>query len=247
MISRAWWIFICLAGWVAGAEPDISLVTIPVPSRLQPGQWKLAIKHRFYRPVTDDPFNSVLGTDQGANVQVRGQIPVWKSIAIIPSLTWNREEYGIEARYSYWPGNTRAGLAAGASFYSYERAFHGQRINGVFMYVTGQPRALIQRAVPAFIAGYECHNRVWGGGVGVTIRVYKQLRMMGEYLLSARPVEERNGVMGAFEFGLGIRTYGHWFSIQAGNNSNLGFRHMLLGAEDNSLRLGFTVERIFGS
>ncbi len=252
MVSRKAWLAAALALLATAAwsyEP--SLFNLTVPSSLEPGTLDLLILHRFYGSLLDQPLQSFFGMAEGANVGLGARFVAAPGLQLRFLYSTQYKEIAAGAGYGRWFPAAHLGLQADAQYLSRESA--SGRTAGVFTTLSAQSTPILDRLRLDAAVGYDSWLNHLGFGTGLSVDVLTglpALSLVAEFYPFFAQGWERHpedlGATSAFAFGVRLTTWGHQFSLLAGNSYESGENHLLAGAPaSGGLYLGFNIQRRF--
>ncbi|MCS7298569.1 MAG: hypothetical protein RMJ37_01240 [Spirochaetia bacterium] len=217
------------------------------PSTIQGGSSTYTIKHRFIGPVTNDIIDTFFFLNTG--------VSMYLEIAFYP-IDGLRFHFGYENAFSGY----HIGLG-----YAYDFGFvkpsitveynntkemidnNYSRHNNIFSVLSIQSMPIFDVIDFGVNVGYDYLYKGFGLGIFTSIGYLElpdgyKVSLVGEYYPTFLRV---NGQSDNFVFGLKIDTYGHHFLFTIGNTYFATVRSSMFGMEDNYLRLGFRIDRIF--
>lgn len=223
------------------------------PSELDDWQKVLAIRHRFYGDVTEEPLSNFFGLDAGANVNLawRMQFPYNLGLQLEYTRRQQEKQAGIWYRIPFSTLPLQAQILV--QFFSYQELSQTESDRqNLFYLLTLQNEPLWDRIRANINFGYDGYNERIMLGLGYTIQVVADVFLLLEYY----PVLDRDsassnlqryiGPDDAFSLAVKLDTYGHHFIFSLTNTDSIGLRRAALGtAQDAHLRLGFNIERRF--
>lgn len=236
-----------LAGAAAWAyEP--SLLSMTVPSKLDPGTIDLILQHRFYGSVLDDPIHNLFGLAIGANVGFGARYMILPGLQIRIGYDTHAEEVSAGAGYGYWFSDLPLGLQLDAEFVSAQETT--ARGYGVFTSLAVEAGPIAKLVWVNLIAGYDSWLNHVGVGLAARVDVIPSLALIAEFHPYFPESRDRHpedmGATHSFAVGVMLTTYGHQFSLLAGNNFALGDRRLMAGAPaGGGIYLGFNIQRRF--
>ena len=102
---------------------------------------------------------------------------------------------------------------------------------------------LFGRLVFIVNGGYDYDKREFGVGSGGDMKITKAVDV---FTTLFPPLDATaSDAINAYGFGVKITTVGHQYFFTLSNATEIGSRHLMTGAQDNSLRLGFAIKRLF--
>ncbi len=226
-----------------------SMLNLEVPTNLEEGQSEFNVQHRFYGKIDEEPLDTFLGLDLGANVSLGLRHLVRPQFEANVSYTRNQKEYIVGASYAYFFPEIFLRSQLDIQFFSYKKLGIDERRQNIFYQIVLQSEPLSKRFTPVINAGYDGYNQRFGLGLGTGVSILEDLSIMGEYF----PVLDRNdddlnkGIIGQknrFALGIMLKTYGHHFIFILGNGTEIGTRRLMLGTQSNDLHLGFNIQRL---
>jgi hypothetical protein len=156
-------------------------------------------------------------------------------------------ETDLEVAYATPLGRLPLLAQVSAQYYT-TRTQGTDREGGLFLAGTARTQALFRMFSPSVAVGYDTRLNHAGFGMGLVVDVAPYLALVGElYPLWRQDWEKRPDEMGdeaAFALGFTLKTFGHQFTILAGNGSVVGERRMMAGVPAaEGLYLGFNIRR----
>jgi hypothetical protein len=227
------------------------MLNMHVPSHLKNTESVFMIHHRFYGKITEDPLRTFFGMDVGANIGIGLRYALLPRLELKTSYTRYQKEYTIGTSYAHYFPALSLRSQIGLQFFSYELSGIEDRRQNIFFDISLQSERIFKKLIPVVNIGFDAYNERIGFGAGgeldfdTNIGPVKKTSILGEYF----PVTERDttitGSHNSFAVGLKLETYGHHFVLLVGNNSQIGTRRLMLGADNNDLFFGFNVHRFF--
>jgi hypothetical protein len=225
-----------------------SLFNMTVPSALEAGDLDLLFEHRFYGSALDNPLQSLFGLAIGANVGFGARYLILPGLQARALYSTGGQEITVGAGYGYHFPSLPLGVQLDADFISPQGA--AGRGYGVFTSVTAQAGPVAKILSFTVEAAYDSYLNHLGLGIGARVDVLPTLAIIGEFYpyftLGGEQHPEELGSTSAYAAGLMISTFGHQFSLLAGNSSAIGDRRLMAGASSfGGLYLGFNIQRRF--
>ncbi|MCK4591420.1 MAG: hypothetical protein KAT86_06670 [Candidatus Latescibacteria bacterium] len=217
---------------------DSGMLNLEVPTDLEQRQAEFIVQHRFYGKITEEPVDTFLGMDMGANVGVGLRYAIREKFEFDVSHTRIQKEYTIGLSYAYVVPEILQGQAE-IQFFSFKPGTK-ERKRGIFSQLSWQSEPVLKRLTPVVNIGYDGYSGKAGLGLGVDVGIFEGLSMIGEYF----PVLYGDDQVDCFAFGFRIRTYGHRFMFLLGNSSEIGTRRLMLGTNNRDLYFGFNIHRL---
>lgn len=159
------------------------------------------------------------------------------------------KEYTLNACYSLSFPQLFFRAQARLQFYGAQNnAFTGWDYNGLYE-INLQSTALLGRIYPVVNIAFDGLSRKFGIGTGLDATVWNNIDVVGEYYpVLGKPDTQFNGtpLVNCFLAGVKITTFRHHFFINVSNSTDMVMRRLMRGTPDNTLRYGFTIQRLFG-
>ncbi|MBN1783195.1 hypothetical protein JW948_18815 [bacterium] len=232
-----------LQGICTGYERS-SMPNLITPSELEARQLVFSVMHRFNGLIDEDPLENFLGMDQGANVGLGLRFCAGRGFEFkaMRRLVYPKET-GLGLSYRHAFDKIKSSAQIDIQMVSFRSSFLNEdRETDWFLLFSMQANPLEGRISPVCNIGYDHFNEHAGIGLGLSIRLTEHIHMQGEY---APSVIEKDGLnQNSFSVGLKLLTYGHHFLLMAGNNTEIGPRHTMLGTRTRDLTFGFNILRI---
>ena len=239
----------CLAAYERSSMPNLM-----TPSGLEARQIMTSVYHRFLGPLDKEPLENFLGMDQGVNEVVLGlRCNLGKGLEL---KAFRRMEFPRDFTLGLSYGRAVPGLPLKAQLdfqtvSILKRFTSNDRNSDWFGLFSVQTNPLLRRLITVVNIGYDHRNEYTGAGIGLSLEVFKWLRLQSEYGLTSD--DNEGPVNKSISFSIKLLTYGHQFFLIAGNNQNAGPLAMLRGArpvmvngrESNKLYFGFNILRYF--
>jgi hypothetical protein len=230
---------------------EASLPNLTVPSGLEAGQLDLLILHRFYGSLLEEPFDTFLGMALGANVGFGARFLPLPGLQLRFLYSTQVREIAAGAGYGRWFPAAHLGLQADARYLNREGP--AGRAGSLFASLSAQSEPILKRLRLSGVVGWDSRLNRLGLGTGLIVELLQgtpALSLVGElYPFFAQSWErhpEELGAASAFAFGLRLDTWGHQFSLLAGNSYESGESRLMAGAPaPGGLYLGFNIQRRF--
>lgn len=226
-----------------------NMLNLDVPTAVEPGNGVVDIRHRFYGPVDDDPLGTFLGMTDGADVGLGFRYVMWSRLEVEPTFTFFQREYTVGVNYAYDVARLFT-VGGNVEFFSYDLdvAEIEERRQNFFYALELQGEPIFGVVSPVVNVAFDGYEERAGAGFGVALGLdrdglIKHIALLGEYYPVLQEEEGRTGTENSFAYGVELQTYGHHFAFLVGNNSQIGTRHLMLGAPSNRLYFGFNINR----
>jgi hypothetical protein len=241
-------VLLLLVGTAACWAYEPSLPNMTVPSTLGQGDLDALFVHRFLGSAFDNPLETLLGLTIGANVGFGARYMIVPGLQARAYYFTDGQEVSGGLGYGRWFADSTIGVQADALVFSPVDAT-GRQI-GVFGSVTAQAALFSYMLRLDLEAGYDSFLNHIGVGIGARFDIIPGLTVYAElYPFIPQGWElhpEQMGTTTAYVLGVMITTFGHQFSLLAGNSFALGERRLMAGAPPtNGLYLGFNIQRKF--
>jgi hypothetical protein len=217
---------------------ESGMLNLKVPTNLEQRQAEFIVQHRFYGKITEEPLETFLGMDMGANVGVGLRYAIQEKFEFNVSHTRIQKEYTIGLSYAYVVPEILQGQAE-IQFFSFKPGIK-ERKRGVFCQLALQSAPVLKRFTPVVNIGYDGYNGKAGLGFGLDVNILDNLSIIGEYF----PLLDDDEQVDCFACGFRIQTYGHRFMFLLGNSSEIGTRRLMLGTDARDLCFGFNIQRL---
>jgi len=238
-----------------GFEEDMP--NLAVPTRLKPLDLLIGIRHQFYGPVDEDPGDTALGMDAGANVNLGFRFVPVSILEVHASRTSFRKEKSAGAAYTLDIPVIRTSVQAGIQYFSFEDLeIPGTNRSGYFSQLSVATDPILGRIKPVVNAGYDSLNERYGFGAGLSITLVREfIYLQGELFpyLHKKEIHEYDTVFEERGLGRGpvycagimIQTEGHHFKIYVSNTYETSNRRLMMGSALDKPFLGFVIQRRF--
>lgn len=139
------------------------MLNLKTPTNLGKGQKEFKISHRFKGKISEEPFDTFFGMDQGVNVSISFRYTVWSELELKVSRIWDGKEYTTGASYAYSLPEIPIRSQIDLQFFSYreysieEDQF--ERKGGVFGLFSLQSESILKRITPVVNLGYDAYNQ----------------------------------------------------------------------------------------
>jgi hypothetical protein len=225
-----------------------SLFNMTVPSALEAGDLDVLLEHRFAGSVLDNPLQSLFGLAIGANVGFGARYMIIPGLQARVLYSTGGQELTVGASYAYHFASLPIGLQLDADFIS-PQGLAG-RGYGVFTSLTAQAAPVAKILSFTVETAYDSYLNHLGLGIGARVDLLESVAIIGEvypfFTLGGEQHLTELGTTTAYAAGVMISTFGHQFSLLAGNSTGVGDRQLMAGAEPfNGLYLGFNIQRRF--
>ncbi|MCK4416546.1 MAG: hypothetical protein KAV99_00070, partial [Candidatus Latescibacteria bacterium] len=205
---------------------------------LEQRQAEFIVQHRFYGKITEEPVETFLGMDMGANVGIGLRYVIWEKFEFNVSHIRSQKEYTTGLSYAYVVPEILRGQVD-IQFFSFKSGIK-ERKRGIFCQLALQSAPVLKRFTPVVNIGYDAYNGKTGLGFGIDVGIFEDLSIIGEYF----PLLDDDEQVDYFAFGFRIWTYGHRFIFLLGNSSEIGTRRLMLGTNNRDLYFGFNIQRL---
>jgi hypothetical protein len=250
----------CLIGFAhAGyAYEEWSVPNVTAPTVIEPPALEVQFQHQFLGHIKGDKmFSRLFGVGDGADAYIGLRSIIWSGAQVgvsydnMQTVQQSRNEFTVDAAYAAAIPLIFTHLQIGAQYFSYEsfRSFPAKRNDNFFILGTISNDPLFGRVVAMVNGGYDFDKGTSGLGLGLDVKVSQLFDLFGDYFPRIdkmdNPVAPGQPLHAAFSFGGKITTAGHQFFVFIGNSTEIGPRHLMQGASDNFLRVGFLISRLF--
>ena len=227
---------------------EASLFNMSVPSSLEQGDLDVLFEHRFYGSVLDNPLQNLFGLAIGANVGFGARYMILPGLQAQALYSTGGQELTIGAGYGHWFPSVPIGVQLDADFITPQGA--AGRGYGLFALLTAQAGPIAKILHFTVEAGYDSYLNHLGAGIGARVDLAESVAIIGEFYpffsLGGEQHLDELGTTSVFAAGVMITTYGHQFSLIAGNSSAIGDRRLMAGAPGfTGIYLGFNIQRRF--
>ncbi len=235
---------ICMAFGYEQAMPGLEVPYTPGQGKLE-----LAVQHRFIGEAFNDPFDSFLGADLGANVQLG--LRYFMPYGLEAGLSHQKAsgEYALGAAWNTQLTDMPVGFRLGLGGFSYEKPIAddpGNRETGFLGTAAAQVGLFDGLAAVTVDAGYDSDAGRLCTGFGLEGAVTERLSLQAEYYPATDGDDEHPALDNdCWTAGLRVSTWGHQFGIVLTNSAGIGLRALSGGVYevDDVVRLGFSVRR----
>lgn len=230
-------ISIAIAAFSARAY-DVSLPNLLTPSVVGEPSVEVVFQHRFTRGI-GEPSYSLLG---GATVNVGVTGNIWNGIGISADFYTLGDELDFGASYSgEVPGNVFT-FRADAHVFGFKEERTRSRVASSWFAGAISLHALPERIWLTGNLIYDSYNLLVVPSAGLLLRIVPALELTGEYSFAHDSLLMRRN---AFSAGIKFNTWRHQFRLLFSNAGGNGGRLFIVGARDNRVRIGFSIERLF--
>jgi hypothetical protein len=156
------------------------------------------------------------------------------------------KEVAAGAGYMRWFPAAHLGLQADAQYLNRESA--SGRARSLFTTLSAQSVPILKRVRLSGAVGYDSRLNHVGFGTGLAVELLPALSLVAElYPFLPQGWERHTEELGdSSAFGVMLKTYGHQFSLLAGNSYDIGEAHLMAGVPaTGGLYLGFNIQRRF--
>jgi hypothetical protein len=233
--------------------PNLIAPTLIIPFALE-GQFQ----HQFWGRIDgSDKFDRFFGIADGAEGCFTLRAAVWSTAKVLVSydniqlFNQSKNEFVVGTSYAAAVPRIFLNVQADAQFFSYAsmKTFPEKRFNNFFVQAALRNDPLFGRVVALVDAGYDFDREAFGIGLGLDVKVIDAFDVYGEYFPVLKkpydPLFPGRIIQNPFSFGVKLTTAGHQFFIFFGNANEIGSRHLMMGTQDNNLRFGFALKRLF--
>lgn len=227
------------------------MLNLRVSSSLEANDRVLHIQHRFYGRIDEEPFDTFLGLDVGANVGISLRYLVRSKLEINVSRTRFQKEYTVGASYALVFPSLSLRSQMDVQFFTFDKLNLTERRRNFFYQLALQSEPVAETITPVVNVGYDGYNERVGIGVGASVSydvdwgAIQRLSIIGEYFPVVNGEEGITGAENTFAVGFELQTYGHHFGFVVSNSSEVGTRRLMLGTEANDPYFGFNIKRLF--
>lgn len=206
------------------------------------GDIEFHMNHRFFgAALKDEPLNTFLGMDGGANVQFGARYVPMEGVDIGLTHETAGHEYTLTAGWSGRIVPVDIELGAEAGFTSVEVNATEGREGGLVASIAIAARLFGGSVRPVFNWVYDGYLDDSGAGFGLEAGLSERTALFGEYF----PVHGGEPeVKDCFAFGGRYSTWGHQFLLGLTNSSAIGTRGQLGGAPTDDLHLALSIRRM---
>ncbi len=243
----------CAFGYEEWSVPNVT-----APTLIKPFGLEVQFQHQFLGRIDGkDKFDRFFGMGDGADANIALRAIVWSTAQVSVSYdntqTFNlsTNEFTVGTSYAVTVPWVLVHIQADGQFFSYSsyETFPAERRNGFFVQCALQNDPLFGRVAGLADVGYDFDKKAFGLGLGLDIKVIGALDVYGEYFpvvdKKVDPLLPERTVVNPYSLGVKMTTAGHQFFIFLGNAVEIGSRHLMRGAPDNNLKLGFQLKRLF--
>lgn len=226
------------------AYDEKCLPNLEVPMQLFPYSLEAGIEHRFSRvPSADFPDNFI--TYALSRIGLRSAMPF--KIALGASYQFMPKEFDLNAGYAF---------SLPRIFLRAQPTFHwcgAQADDGTHWYhdpryqLDLQTYSLFDFFSAAFDVAYDDFLKKWDLGMGLDISLTEGISLVGEYIpvIGTRDtLFSGQAKVNSYSAGVRFTTAGHHFVLLVSNSTDMGMRHLVRGANGNSLFYGFNIQRM---
>lgn len=240
------------------AYEEWSIPNVTAPTVIEPFALEVRIQHQFLGHLKGDKmFSRLFGVGDGADANIGLRSIAWNgaqagvSYDNIQTVQQSRNEFTVDAAYAAAFPRILAHAQIGAQYFSYESflSFPAKRTDDFFLLGSISNDPLFDRFVVLVNVGYDFDKKTSGLGLGLDVKVTRLFDIFGGYFprigKTDNPATPGRPLHAAFSFGGKMTTAGHQFFVFIGNSTETGPRHLMRGASDEFLRIGFLVSRLF--
>ncbi|RAP35210.1 hypothetical protein DID80_06655 [Candidatus Marinamargulisbacteria bacterium SCGC AAA071-K20] len=197
-----------------------------------------SVEHRFYNSVNDDAIDNFFGIDGGANTQLGLSYAIQENLQVHVARASVEKEYTLGTTYAL-PSMNGVHPLVGLDFFSFKKLGNSSREQNFFYHISGTYPNVIPKLTPKVSIGIDGFNNNIGFAFGGEYEIRKSLFTTVEWAKTNKVTGNEHSV----NLGLSKKTFGHQFILFVTNNSNVGFRRVLEGAQTKEWSLGFKVTR----
>ena len=128
----------------------------------------------------------------------------------------------------------------GLDFFSLKLLEKEVRKSNFFYHISGTYPNIISKLTPKLSLGIDGYNNHVGFGLGGEYEIRKSIFTTIEWVKTNKVIGDEH----TLNLGITKKTFGHQFLLFASNNSNIGFRRIIEGAQTKEWSLGFKITRI---
>jgi hypothetical protein len=248
--------FILALAFSSYAYEEWSVPNLTAPTVIGPRAIEVSIQHQFWgRMDGKDNVSRLYGIGDGADACFGARAIIFPRTQVFAFYD-NTQLFGVShaefsggASYALFVPKLRLRMQAEGEVFSYASTavFPETRKTAVFLQGCLQNDPLWNRLSLLCNVGYNFDGNKPGLGIGLDVSVTESFGFYGEYFpVVAKPDSGLfpGDVRNPFSLGVKITTYGHQFFFSVGNSMEIGSRHLMRGAADNYLRLGFMIKRL---
>lgn len=228
-----------------------NMLNLKVPSTLEKHDGVFTVQHRFYGPIDEEPLDTFLGMDIGANVGLDLRYAIWPKLEVHASRIRFQKEYTLGASYALFFPSLFLRSQVGLEFFNFEKSPLTERRRNVFYQLVLQSEPIGHAITPVLNIGYDGYNERIGIGLGAYVGyevdwgMLQHISLIGEYYPVLNEDEQLTGAEDSFAMGVQLQTYGHRFCFMVSNSTDIGVRRLMLGTDTNSPHFGFGIQRLF--
>jgi hypothetical protein len=208
-------------------------MTVHSPSTLLPKQLVFGIEHRFLGPATEDTFDTLFGSDIGANIALKFRYKLSKSLEVSYKRIRDQKEHTTGVKVLMPTVFNITSQVEGYSVYLSETDESG----GLFV-VSLKPNEDRFFLKPVLNIVSETVDNTTGIGLGLEFMKSDRVSFFAE--LFSHENDNSAGIVG-----IKIGTFGHRFMLTLQNTTAIGIRNHISGTSLNDVYLGFSIQRIF--
>jgi hypothetical protein len=252
-------IVVCITGVSSlFAYDEWNIPNLMAPTTVKPFGLEVRFQHQFTGRIDGkDNVARFFGLGDGADGCITVRAVVWNGAQVYASydnmqlFNLSHNEFGVGTSYALAIPWIFLKLQADAQYFSYGsfKTYPEQRINNFFVQGSLQNDPLFGRVSAIVDVGFDFDKSAPGLGLGLIVKVIDILDVYGEFFpvlkKSDDPLFPDRTTQNPFSGGVKITTYGHQFCLNIGNATEIGPRHLMSGASDNNLKLGFEIKRLF--
>jgi len=210
---------------------------------LSRGDVEFHMNHRFFgAALKDEPLNTFLGMDGGANVQFGARYIPIEGVDIGVTHETAGHAYTFTAGWSGKIVPVDIELGAEAGITSVETSATEGREGGLVTSICIAARLFGGSVRPVFNWAYDGYREDSGTGFGLEAGLSERTALFGEYF----PLHDAGpDVKDCFSLGVRYSTWGHQFILGLTNSSGIGTRGQFGGAPTDDLQLALSIRRMF--
>ncbi len=222
---------------VSGYEP--SLINCIQPADQLPSTIEATVEHRFSQALEDPIATNIFGT---ASVDMEVAARVWKGLELSTAYFTDNNELDLTGRYSQPVLKNLLDAGAELQFFNFDTHIIGRASNDYYL-AAASLHPFSDRLYLTAQVGYDGFYLYAAPSGSIMVKCTSMFDLIGEYTLGHDRIEGMT--KNAWAGGIKLNTWGHQFKFIISNTTAIGSRNAAAGANDNKIRLGFSIERLF--
>ena len=194
------------------------------------------IQHRFYGAISDDPIDSLLGMDDGANIGLGITVGLTSQLSLRLDRYRQLKEYTYGIQYRL-PRTPLFDVMLGA--YGISEKIQKNRLYGSYGLIALHTKQAFMNTHVLSNLVFDSLTQRLGVSYGLDTRLTDSLSLIGELAPSTDQAKDLSAL-----FGLRYATFGHRFFVTIQNTQELGPRRFLHGTANKDWCFGFQIERL---